>query len=259
MHEKKQILYITDSGFDTNNPTQHLQITVIKDLIKYGYKVHFVFSYERDPNYLPPELVGIDGLTYTTIKHRKASKHNFVLRYLNGMLFSLIGARKIKRAQKQSCVTVLQSSATAIFTMVILRAISKKPVIYNEYDIFPGEIYDNGTLKSKFIYDVLQSIQNNIYRMSNRIITLTLDTKKTLLKIGVPNEKIEIIPTWYDINSILPVSSDRNRFIEKYGIDKNKFIVQFAGTLGYVFDYHAVLQTAEALIDNRDIEFHMIW
>lgn len=41
-------------------------------------------------------------------------------------------------------------------------------------------------------------------------------------------------------------------------ISKDKFYVQYAGTMGYVFDYKMVLNVAEKLKDYSDIEFHMI-
>ena len=74
----------------------------------------------------------------------------------------------------------------------------------------------------------------------------------------VKEEKIHSIVNWFDDRSVHEVSWSENRFVNKYGLCKDKFYVQYAGTMGYVFDYKMVLNVAEKLKGYNDIEFHMI-
>ena len=49
-----------------------------------------------------------------------------------------------------------------------------------------------------------------------------------------------------------------NKFLKKYSLDSKDFIVQFAGTIGYVFNYKLVLDTAELMKSDSGIRFQMI-
>ncbi len=63
---------------------------------------------------------------------------------------------------------------------------------------------------------------------------------------------------WFDDTSVQEVWWDENRFVEKYKMEKDKFYVQYAGTMGYVFDYKMVLNVAKLLQPYNDIEIQMI-
>jgi len=72
-------------------------------------------------------------------------------------------------------------------------------------------------------------------------------------------EKIYVIPNWYDDCSVAEVADEDNKFFKENKIDRQgKFIVQFAGTLDYVLDFDVILNVAEQLQGQKDIEFHVI-
>lgn len=50
----------------------------------------------------------------------------------------------------------------------------------------------------------------------------------------------------------------KNKFIEKYDIDMSKFYVQYAGNIGYTFDYKMVLDIAEKINNNKNIIFQLV-
>ena len=71
-------------------------------------------------------------------------------------------------------------------------------------------------------------------------------------------DKIVIVPAWYDDAVAMEIPKDENRFLKKYDLNPKDFIVQFAGTIGYVFNYKLVLDTAEFMKNDSGIRFQMI-
>lgn len=63
---------------------------------------------------------------------------------------------------------------------------------------------------------------------------------------------------WFDDQSVHKIEWEENRFVKKYNMSLKKFYVQYAGTMGYVFDYKMVLEVAEKLKEDSEIVFQMI-
>ena len=90
------------------------------------------------------------------------------------------------------------------------------------------------------------------------MVVISEDMKQKLMEQGVPEKKIKVVVNWFDDSQIHEVKWEDNSFAKKYDMDPEKFYVQYAGTMGYVFDYKMVLNVAEILKDNNDIVFQMI-
>jgi glycosyltransferase involved in cell wall biosynthesis len=76
-------------------------------------------------------------------------------------------------------------------------------------------------------------------------------------ELGVPRERIEIIPNWCDDAAIQPVPRCENRLRSEWGLD-GKFVVGYSGNLGRAHEIGTILGAAEILRDRRDITFLFI-
>ena len=72
---------------------------------------------------------------------------------------------------------------------------------------------------------------------------------------GVPEEKIEVISNWIDLDSVHPVNRRDNILISEFSIDINKFIVVYAGNFGAAQGADIVIKAAKELEKNKDIQF----
>lgn len=259
-NDTKTIMYILFDGFDTNNGTNHLALTMMEKLMSYGKNVLLITSHSKGlhPD-IPESLKTNPRFSYSIIQRDVVEKQNFIHRYLDGMRYAY-RASKVWR-KKIDCVDaiILQSTQTAFWSSMLLQKYAKKkPVIFNSFDVFPDGVYQNGAIDSKLIFKIFHLMQKKLYRNSHHIVAISNDMKNSLMKIGVPEHKIEVVYNWFDDSKIKIIKDSENRFIKKYNIDTSKFIVQYAGNFGYNFDYKAVLKVAALLKDKTDIEFHMI-
>ncbi len=124
--------------------------------------------------------------------------------------------------------------------------------------MWPGSAVNSGVLNNRLIASAFFASQKIAYRLSDILTVISEDMKTKVIEQGVKERKIYSIVNWFDDRSVHEVDWRENRFVKKYNLGKEKFYVQYAGTMGYVFDYKMVLSVAEKLKSYRNIEFHMI-
>ena len=254
-----KILYITAEGFDTPNPNNQMAEVMIRDFLKSGHTVHLIQSHRKGihPD-VPDSLKNAEGLTVDTVFRRVVDKSNFIRRYLNDVRYAF-SSKKYWKKVKDTDVIYLQSNPTIIYPMMLLRLFKRKtPIVYSVYDVFPGHAYDIGVIKSKLLYNVFRIMQKPCYRMASAVTVLSEDMKAKVVEQGARPDNVHVVPAWFDTETAREVPIEENRFLQKYGIRKDKFTVQFAGSLGYVLNYKAILELAKRLKEHKDTEIQII-
>lgn len=254
-----KILYITAEGFDTPNPNNQMAEVMIRDFLQNGHSVHLVQSHRKGVNSdIPKSLEGEPNLTVDTVVRKVVDKTNFIKRYLNDVKYAF-SAMKYWNKVKDADVIYLQSNPTILYPMLLLRLFKRRvPIVYSIYDVFPGHAYDIGVIKSKLIYNAMRIMQKPCYRMATAITVLSVDMKIKVVEQGAKPDSVYVVPAWYDVSTTREIPTEENRFLQKYNLTKEKFCVQFAGTIGYVFNYKTVIELAKRLKEHTDIEIQII-
>lgn len=254
----KKILFICTEGFDTPGPSNHLISTLLEDLIDSGFQITLLQSRREQINdELPDNLKGKLNLEVITIDRRVIAKSSFVKRYFEEMVYHFKAFKKWRKV-KDIDVVFIQSCPTVLFSILLIKVFVKAPILYSIQDMWPGSAVNSGVLSNKLIYRLFYGLQKIAYKFSNVLTVISDDMKAKVVAQGVKEEKIYSIVNWFDDRSVHEVDWSDNKFVEKYTLSKEKFYVQYAGTMGYVFDYTMVLDVAEKLKGYKEIEFHMI-
>lgn len=254
-----KMLFLTSEGFDTPNSINHLCEALIEDILKSGIEVHSISSHKTGKYCdIPKQLLKYNNFSYDIIKRKNIDKNNFVKRYIDEIKYALTAKKLWKRNCEEYDVILLQSNPNSVFNALLLSHATKAPIILNLYDVFPGHAMSIGVIKSKFVYNFFRIIQKLLYKKCKYIVAMSDDMKDKLLDEKVPNNKIKVINNWFDDSMFRSIPREENSFFKKYNLDINKFYVQFAGLLGYVFDYEIYLDAAELLKSEKDILFLLI-
>ena len=253
-----KILFICTEGFDTPGPSNHLISTLIEDLLEDGFQIALVQSSRQKVNEeIPENLKGKLNFESITIDRKVISKNSFVKRYIEEASYHFRAFKRWRKVKDIDAVFV-QSCPTVLFSILLLKIFTKHPILYSIQDMWPGSAVNSGVLNNKLIAKFFYSFQKTAYKMSDVLTVISEDMKMKVMKQGVDESKIYPIPNWFDDQSVREVDWIENRFVKKYDLSRDKFYVQYAGTMGYVFDYKMVLNVAEKLKGYNDIEFHMI-
>lgn len=253
-----KILYITSDGFDTPGPNNQMAEVMINDFLDSGYEVHLIQSRrKREFPDIPKSLDGKKGFSCDIVNRRVFDRNRFVIRYLNDVLYAF-SAMKYWLKVRDADVVYLQSNPTILFPMLLLKLFKRLPILYCIYDVWPGHAYDIGVVKSKLLYNIFRLLNKPCYMMADAISVMSEDMKKTVVSEGARPEKVKIVSPWYDVKTAREIRPEENRFIAKYNIPQDKFYIQFAGTIGYVFDCRAVIELAKRLQDEKDIVIQIV-
>lgn len=255
-----KILYFASVDFFAKpNPSFHLMTALIEDLLNEGHYVNFIGCKLRGiDKHIPDIFLKNEKFKYYLIDTPNTSKSNFLKRYFDGIIYARKAKKFLKKFYAETDVVFIQSSPTVYYNISVARSVfNDKKIIYNVQDMFPGSSIASGVMKNKFIQEYFFKKQKKAYKKSDVIVCISDDMKLKLQEQGVSSEKIETIVNWYDDKTVKYISKN-NKFIEKYKLSSSKFYVQYAGTMGYVFDYNMVLKVAKLLEGEKDIEFQMI-
>ncbi len=132
----------------------------------------------------------------------------------------------------------------------------KVPFIYNLQDIFPDSLVNTGMAsRGNLLWKIGRKSENYTYKNADKIIVISESFKRNIMEKSVREEKIKVISNWIDLDSVYPVSRDKNKLIKEFPIDSNKFLLVYAGNFGASQGADIILKAAEKLKSNKDIQF----
>ena len=152
-------------------------------------------------------------------------------------------------------------STQGVLCAKVAKKLSKKygrkvPFVYNLQDVFPDSLVTTGLAKKGgLLWKIGRKIENYTYKNADKIIVISESMKKNILDKGVPEEKIVVISNWIDTEMTKPVPKEENRLFEEFGISKDKFTVVYAGNFGKAQGADVVLEAADKLKENENIQF----
>lgn len=255
-----KVLFFLTSSMEKQSPSWHLMKSLLEDTLTVGISVHVIERHYADSKIpaLPETIINDPLLSYSLIDDKTVDRKNFVGRYLNGIRYAL-KSRKIYKQNDDYDLIFIQSAPTSLYYILTARHFAKKrAVIYNSQDMFPGSAVANGSMPQKWMQKIFYALQKIAYKNADMITAISEDMKLKLMEQGVPENKIQVIVNWYDDRAVHEVKWEDNRFAKKYDLSREKFYVQYAGTMGTNFNPEIVLKVADLLKPYRDIEFQMI-
>lgn len=130
------------------------------------------------------------------------------------------------------------------------------PFIYNVQDIWPDVAIRAGVLKNSRAIRQLKRMESYVYRRAAKVCVISEGFRRNLLAKGVRDDKISVIPNFIDTEYVTPLPR-RNDFSLKHGLD-DKFVVLFAGNMGFSQGLDVVLKAAKLLENDQEIKFVMV-
>lgn len=157
----------------------------------------------------------------------------------------------------QSDVSIVYSPPLTLgYTALLLKKRKGIPFILNVQDLFPQSLIDLGIIIDNFFRRFFESMERRMYQYADLITVHSPGNRDHVLMKGADASKVEVIHNWVDTDFIVP-GERMNGFRERFGL-KDKFVVSFAGVLGFSQDIDVVLEAAAYLKNNQDILFIIV-
>lgn len=124
------------------------------------------------------------------------------------------------------------------------------PVVFNAQDIWPDGLIRMGRIRNPAVIAAFRWLERFIYARSSRISVVSQGMREHVLAKGVKDDRVVVIPNWVDTQRIRPV--EPGTFRSDHGLH-GKFIVLFAGNVGFAAGLDSVLEAAALIRDDPRI------
>jgi glycosyltransferase involved in cell wall biosynthesis len=131
------------------------------------------------------------------------------------------------------------------------------PFVLNVQDLYPQTAIDLGLLRNRPAIALAERMERRAYQQAARIVVHSPGNRAFLLqRKGVPGDKVRVISNWVDIDALRPGPRE-NGFRVEQGLSE-KFVVSYAGLMGYAQDLGTVIECAAVLEADADVVFLLV-
>ncbi|QDT15683.1 glycosyltransferase family 4 protein [Alienimonas californiensis] len=233
-----------------------------------GWRVHVICG---RPNSNPEGLPAKSGttlwrgVTVQRVWHTRwagGAKRSLVLRsvdYCSFLFAALLRGALVRR------VDVVVAETDPFPLAVVGRLLAwrhRARFVVHAQDVHPELGVALGVLNDGPAVRAVRALMHAAVRTADAVVTLSTDMRRTFQRMGVPADRIAVLPNWADADAVRPVRSG-NRFRERHGLGEPgepgaKFVVMHSGNMGRTQRLEDVLAAAARLSDDPRILFLLV-
>ncbi|MEW6387995.1 MAG: glycosyltransferase family 4 protein [Thermodesulfobacteriota bacterium] len=132
----------------------------------------------------------------------------------------------------------------------------RRPLVVNVQDLFPQSAIDLGLLHNPYLIRFFRGLETFLYQRADLVMVHSEGNRRLILASGGAPERVMTVSNWVDTAEVRPGRRD-NWVRTTLGLNQ-RFLVSFAGIMGYSQDLETVLQSADLLRDEPEIAFVLV-
>ena len=179
-----------------------------------------------------------------------------VSKLLNYVSFTLTSFLASLFTSHPDAVLVVSPPFWLGFNALFLKALRRCPVIYNAQDLFPEAYLASGEVRAGRLTRAIDCLMTRLYISCDRITVITGSFAEAIAAKGIDPRKIVTIPNVVDTSAVAPLPRS-NSFSRRWGLD-DKFVVMYAGNIGYTHGTELLVEAAERLVNLENLRFLVI-
>jgi glycosyltransferase involved in cell wall biosynthesis len=257
-----RILVVIERFIPVQRAEAHLYHDLAKGLIARGHRVDVVTK--RATTYLAandgqlasaPSREQVDGINIRRVHGLSSLSRNTVIRGLDQLLMGFTFAWAARGMDRPDVLLIYCPPLPSVMISGCWsRWLRTVPYVINLHDIYPQTAVELGLLKNSFAIGAAKLMEHIAYRNAARIVVPTPTSREILIKSkGVPSDRVGFVQNWVNTDSIVPGPKE-NGFRARHGLS-GKFVVSFAGVMGFAQDLGGVIEAARALQDYHNMVF----
>jgi colanic acid biosynthesis glycosyl transferase WcaI len=258
-----RILVITAFYAPDIGPSAPIYTNLCEDLQRQGNDVtvvsgvpHYKGEYHPEyPNKLFQERT-LNGVRVIRTYVYKVPRNTFFHRLIYQLVHNLLSTIAALTVQKPDVIIADAPFFWSGLSLLMTAIFRKVPFIYVVHDIYPDMFNQLGMIRNSRLLHIIGKIESFYYRKAGFISVLSEGFRQNLMRKGVPPQKLEIIPACVDTDFVKPLPKE-NKLRKKWGIE-HKFVVLYAGNLGYSQALEELVQAAKLLMDYPNIVFSLV-
>lgn len=261
-----KILLLTDAFPPEIRSSSHLMYELAEDLATRGHRVAVITCQPRynlaptpsasTPHRVPPNQT--DNLK--VIRVRTPAIHNVShwRRGLGQFWLPWVFSRASRRLERPNAILLYSPPLTVGLAADWLARRWKIPYVLNVQDLFPQNAIDLGALRNPLLIACFRRLEQYLYRRAAAITVHSPGNAAWLERHGVESAKVHVIPNWVNTEQHRPQANQTtNSFRTHLGL-QGRFVVLFAGVMGYAQDMETIVAAATRLADEPRVVFLLV-
>ena len=259
-----RILMLTDRFPPEARANAHLFHELATGLVARGHQVGVVTRMPGD--YLPSERRALptvkarermDGMEVIRVRGLTALRRAPFMRALDQLAVGVTFGIAARRWPGADVVLIYSPPLPLAIAGLLYGRLARAPYVLNLHDLYPQTAIDLGLLRNRALIEVVRRLERLAYRHAARIVVPAPRTRDVLTAInGLEAEKVCLVSNWADLDRVVPGPKE-NEFRRAHGLS-GKFVVSYAGVMGFAQDLSPVVEAARRLQDRPDIVFLLV-
>jgi glycosyltransferase involved in cell wall biosynthesis len=199
-------------------------------LVTMGHEVHLITS-TRGYN-VSNKITFEEGIFVHWIKVDYSNRMSFYRRLYSFFAFAILSFIYSIRI-KGDVLFATSTPLTIALPGVAASKWLKIPFFFEVRDLWPTVPIAMGLIKNNCLIYATKKLELFAYNNAQSIVALSDDMKEGIVKLGVNQAKVSVIPNACDLNLFNHVKNNKDVFRKKYGFG-NEIIILYPGTIGIV-------------------------
>jgi glycosyltransferase involved in cell wall biosynthesis len=198
----------------------------------------------------------LDGIQVRRIRIPQLPRDRKIARGLEHFIFGVWLNFLNLFSQRADVSLVFSPPLPLSWLACLIGKIRSVPVVINIQDLFPLEAVELGMLHNRVIIKIFEMMEEQIHRWAMAITVHSPGNKEHVLRHRGAPGKVHVLYNWVDTDHIQPGPKD-NEFSRQHGL-ANRFVVSYAGTMGWAQDMGTIIECAACLRDTPEILFLLV-
>ncbi|MDR3587456.1 MAG: glycosyltransferase family 4 protein [Desulfosporosinus sp.] len=248
-----RILMLTQYFYPENGAAQVRLLEVAKAIKEHGHDIEVVTAFPNYPSgVIPAEY---QGKFFMKDSHAQipiyrtwiypVQRGKIWKRLLNYFSFVFSAFYGVVKAGKADYIFVESPPLFIGFTVFFAKWVKGAKVILNISDLWPESAVSLGLVTNRSVIALTERLERSMYKTAWRISAQTEGIIKSLKDRGIPETKLVFLPNGVNPDLFAPQAPDK-ALQQKLKL-KNKFVILYAGTMGYAHGLEVALQAAKKL------------
>ncbi len=250
------VLYIHQYFVTPDEPGGNRSYWIAKELVKRGHHVTMITSANKRHE---PGRVDVDGIDVVYVKNPAYSNYMSALKKVWSFVAFIRNA--IKAASKEKNVNIVFATSTPLTIGAValwLKRRKKWRYVFEVRDLWPEFPIEIGAIKNKLAIKLLRKFEKRIYDKSEHVVALSPGMKEGVMKAGMPEEKISMIPNMSKPDMFYPHEPNME-VAKQFGIDLTKFNVIHFGSMGRANGLQYIIEAAKNLKEKGDDSIRFVF
>ena len=198
----------------------------------------------------------MDGIAVRRVRIPQLPRTSILARGLQHFIFGLWLAALAAFAPRANVVLVFSPPLPLPWLVAMVGRARRMPVVANIQDLFPLQAVELGMLKNRALIRLFEAMERHMHRTATAVTVHSQGNRRHVLERGGAEQSVHVVHNWVDTERIRPEPRD-NEFARRHGLSK-RFIVSYAGTMGWAQDMTTIVDAAYCLRAEQNIQFLLV-